>query len=882
MLRRKLLSMIVAASLVVGVGFSNICYAKPPAPDPNSNVGTHDLIRNSTFTDGIGLPWTEVETAPAHADFDISGGTYNITVTKPGSNIWDVQFRHRDLDLEAGHKYHVEFTVTADKDCDIYPQIAMSKDPYTQYWHFGNWENVHLTANQPKTVTGDFTMTSTDKAAEFAFHISNTGDNSKLPIKYTFDNIHLTDPQYTQPAIPDENIYNAVRVNQVGYYPNLEKIATVTSDSTSPIPWQLQDSTGAVVASGQTKVFNNDEADEASGDKVHIIDFTSYNKAGKGYKLVVNGDTDENPASSVPFDIGTDLYSNLKQDSIKYFYHSRSGIPIQMPYCGDASLARPAGHPSDIMGIDPNSWYASKANYSLDVTGGWYDAGDHGKYVVNGGISVWTMMNQYERALYNGGDLTKAPFADKTMNIPESGNGLPDILDETRFEMEMLLKMQVPAGNTYAGMVHHKGHDDTWTGLGVRPDQDTKPRYLKPPSTAATLNLAAVAAQSSRLWKDKDEAFSTKCVTAAETAWKAALAHPDIYADTGDIGGGAYSDNHVTDEFYWAAAELYATTGKQEYLDYIQKSPYYLQMPTELDGAESNGNAGAFDWGNVQGLGTITLATVPNGLPKADVDTAKTNIEKAADTFIDHQSKEGYGTSLAESQVDTTYHGVTGPVVKGYPWGSNSFVANEAIVMAYAYDFSKDSKYMNGMEEDMDYLLGRNPNVKSYVTGYGTNRAENPHHRFWAHQADPTFPKAPAGCFVGGPNSALQDPWVKGSGWHPGEKAPEKCYMDNIESWSTNEITINWNAPMAWISSYLDDNASKANATTVKYGDVNDDGVVNGRDAMLLTQYLAGKPVTIDTKAADVNGDGAVNGRDMMLIRQYLAGKITSFPAENK
>lgn len=860
---RKKLAALVAIALMVPVLHS------APA---SALVGAGDLIQNHTFDNGVGLPWTVVVTAPAAADFDISNGKYNITITNKGTNRWDVQFRHRGLVIEQGHTYTVKFTVTSTKDCMIYPKIGDQGDPYNEYWNYNkNWDKVQLRANTPVTVTQQFTMTSpTARTCEFAFHLGGDCATSALPYTLSFDDIYVSDPQFAGYPDPIPEPTNAIRVNQLGYFPNMEKQATLVSSSTTPVAWNLVDSTGKVVKTGNTTVKG---LDHASGDYVHIIDFSDYTTPGTGYKLTVaRGDT--TPPESMPFDIATNMYTKMKYDAIKYFYHNRSGIEIKMPYCDRADLARPAGHPSDIMTPDPNDTY--KGNVSLDLTGGWYDAGDHGKYLVNGGISTWTMMNQYERALYDG-DVTAAPIADGTMNIPESGNGLPDILDESRWSLEMLLKMQVPAGQPLAGMAFHKGHDVAWTALGIRPDQDTQVRYLKPPSTAATLNLAAIAAQGSRLWKQYDSTFATKCLTVAETAWNAAVANPAIYAplESGP-GGGAYGDNYVLDDFYWAACELYVTTGKDVYLNYIKSSPHYLQMPTSLTGGEDLGLTGCFDWGNTAGLGTISLALVPNQLPATEVATAKANIEKAADTFIANEASEGYGSPFKESKLSDT--------LSGYPWGSNSFIANEAIVMAYAYDFTKNVKYINGAAEAMDYLLGRNPMVQSYVTGYGENPLENPHHRFWAYQADNTFPKAPGGCLSGGPNSGLQDPWVKGSGWKPGSRPAEKCFMDNIESWSTNEITINWNAPLAWMSAYMDAEGPKVGSGVINpviYGDANKDGQVNALDYAALKVYLLTQNASaIDLQAADVNADGTVDAIDIALVKSYILQIIQKFPAQ--
>ncbi len=125
------------------------------------------------------------------------------------------------------------------------------------------------------------------------------------------------------------------------------------------------------------------------------------------------------------------------------------------------------------------------------------------------------------------------------------------------------------------------------------------------------------------------------------------------------------------------------------------------------------------------------------------------------------------------------------------------------LVLGLAGDFPPSSKYVNGVAEGMDYIMGRNPMDQSYVSGYGERPLEFPHHRFWSHQANAKFPLAPAGVVSGGPNSGLEDPYIQAAGLKG--CAPEKCFVDNIEAWSANEITINWNAPLAWVTAYLDE-----------------------------------------------------------------------------
>jgi endoglucanase len=873
MIRKKIACLMIAGGLLM-----SLCTQTTFASASTGKVSVGDLIMNNTFDNGVGLPWNQVETYPADADFNIDGGTYNIKIVTPPDNNknkdnrWAVQFRHRGLTLEQGHTYTVSFTATATADCKVYPKIGQQGKEYKEYWNYNHkqWQPVNLKANVPTTVTESFTMTDpTEAACEFAFHLVGDCIADNLPYTVSFDNIHVKDPLFLgyDEVAPEPT--NAIRVNQVGYFANLEKKATVVSSSTTPIAWRLLDNSNNVVKSGQTTVFGKDAA---SGDRVHTIDFSDYKTEGTGYKLEVDS-ADVSPKKSMTFKISNDLYTKMKSDAIKYFYHNRSGIPITMPYAGASDLTRAAGHANDQCTIIPSDGYNESG--TVDVSGGWYDAGDHGKYVVNGGISTWTMLNQYERALYNQKDaLSKAPFADKTMNIPESGNGIPDILDEAGYNLKTLLKFQIKSGNM-AGMVHHKAHDERWTALGIAPADDKMKRFIQPPSTAATLNLAAIAAQGSRLYKTYDSTFANQCLKAAETAWDAAVAHPEVYAPmTGSTGGGAYGDTKVTDEFYWAACELYATTGESKYLDYIKSSEYYLKMPTTLNGGEDHGLSGAFDWGNVEGLGTITLSLVPTQLDAADLQTARANITAAADKFIANENAEGYGTPMPQGPITSSYNGKS-KELKGYPWGSNSFVANEAIVMSYANDFNKSTttKYIDGTARAMDYLLGNNANVQSYVTGYGSNPLENPHHRFWSYQADNAFPKAPAGCMSGGPNSGLEDPWVQGSGWKQGSKPAAKCFMDNIESWSTNEITINWNAPFAWITSYMDDNGAAGGTIPGEgtKGDTNSDGEVDSMDYIALQKYIMDPSSTnINTANADLNSDGKINTADLFALRKII------------
>jgi hypothetical protein len=584
-------------------------------------------------------------------------------------------------------------------------------------------------------------------------------------------------PVEAEPAPELGQLAFPVKVNQTGYYPDAPKYGMMAADIAHNLDvWQLIDlDSGDVVLKGVT---TPSTFDEASGDYVMTADFSAWTTPGN-YRLSIGG------AQSAPFVIGTDIYTSLKIDALRFFYLSRSGIPLDEPFAGE--WARAAGHMSDgeitcWKGTDADGKSWPGCDYTLDGRGGWYDAGDYGKYVVNGGISVWTLLNLYE--------LYPDAIPDGAANIPESGNGVADVLDEARWEMEWLLKMQIPDGEPQAGMAFHKLHDRVWSGLPLMPPtdfdndlanaDDNAGRYVYEPTTAATLNLAATAAQCARIWTGIDPDFAAQCLQAAETAWTAANDNPEALAgNTPGSGGGNYDENDNRDEFFWAASELYITTGEQQYADFLHAQVKDHQLAPGI---------GSMWWGDTQALGMISLATVPNDLPAEDVDYFRKLIVSRADFFLAEIGTNGYRVPLAMSE---------------YVWGSNSTVANNAIILALAYQFTGDKAYLDGATESLDYLLGANALSFSYVTGYGEAYAQHEHHRFWANQGN--FPPPPPGVLAGGPNADPAEDTTRNNAIM--DSGPAKRYVDMLEAFSTNEVAINWNAPLMWVAAYLDQQA---------------------------------------------------------------------------
>jgi endoglucanase len=729
-----------------------------------SRAEGNNLFVNASFDEGTMLPWQVDFSAPAAGEARVEGGELCLHIQKGGANPYDVVLRQRPIQVEAGHKYQIRFKVHATAPTRLRAKIAQISAPYAE-----RWSAIVPVSTEAQTFTGAFTAAGADPGAELAVHLG--GDLAgQAPLTVCLDELEMNDPAFQVPAERSGKPRSVVRVNQVGYLPGYHKLATVKSAAAEPLPFQVVDAAGKVALSGKTRPFGEDKA---AGELDHLADFSALRAPGKGYKLVVGKD------ESAPFDVGDDLYRKLQYDALAFFYHQRSGIEIAMPWAGTPERARPAGHPGDTkVPCGPEA----KCSYALDVSGGWYDAGDHGKYVVNAGISVWLLQNEHERAKALGGNA--AELDDGKLAIPENKNGKPDLLDEARWELEWMLRMRVPAGQPLAGMVHHAVHDDTWSPIPTRPDQDRLPRHLRPVSTAATLNLAATLAQSARLWKTLDPAFAKKCLDAAETAYAAARQHPDVMAVGAEEGGGAYGDSDVSDEFFWAAAELFVTTGKGEYKKAVEESPFFRAVPTDAAGSSAS-----MSWDHVSALGNISLAVAPSALPRGEVEAQRRLLIGAADAYLRFIAKRAYRVPI-ESETR-------------YPWGSNSFILDDLVILGLSHDFTRDPRYVEGVIDGMDYLLGQNPKVQSYVSGYGARPLQNPHHRFWAHQKDPSAPTVPPGVVSGGPNSGIEDPYAKQAGLSG--CAPQACYVDHIESWSTNEIAINWNAPLAWAAAFLDD-----------------------------------------------------------------------------
>jgi endoglucanase len=546
------------------------------------------------------------------------------------------------------------------------------------------------------------------------------------------------------------NCISQYRMNQLGFYPTAPKIAILAGNPTSDRFYLLQANTRDTVYSAT--MGKPMESLYASGT-TRRADFSKWQKPGI-YILYVKG-----AGESQPLTISNSAQHAVALSSLKAFYYQRVSMPLEEKYAG--RWARAAGHPDTAVLIHASAASPQRpAGTVINSTGGWYDAGDYNKYIVNSGITMGTLLSAYE-------DFSKYFDTLKT-NIPESSDRVPDVLNEILYNLRWMLTMQDPND----GGVYNKCTNANFDGM-VMPGVTKLPRYVVQKGTAATLDFAAVTAQAARIYKRFNKQLSDSCLTAAQKAWLWAKQNPAMAYDQDAINKkfepaittGGYGDHHFTDEWFWAASELFVTTGNQQYWPTIQQYiPTRLSVPS---------------WPNVHLLGCYSLL-------RSKVKPMRQQLQQQLLAFADSLSHRG----------DMAYSTVMGQGKNDFIWGSNSVALNQSIVLINAYLVSGDRKYLPYALHNLDYVMGRNATGFCYVTGIGYKSTMHPHHR--PSVADGIVEPVP-GMLAGGANPGRQD---KCEGYP--STLPAECYLDQDCSYASNEIAINWNAPLVYVANALE------------------------------------------------------------------------------
>ncbi len=541
----------------------------------------------------------------------------------------------------------------------------------------------------------------------------------------------------------------SIYVNQSGYPVNSSKIAVATAPCSFQVV-RCSDHRCAYDGVSTAKGF-----DESSGDDTYHIDFSELKEPGTYYILSGNGE------KSPSFSIDKNPYKTLKKDLMKAFYFQRCGVALTEEYAGE--YVHKACHTTPAISLE-DYINETKNPQTFDMTGGWHDAGDYGRYSTAASVALGHLLYAYE--------LFPESLQDD-LNIPESGNGIPDLLNECLYELNWLLKMQAPDGGVY-----HKLTAFSHAPF-VMPEDDHDQFLIYPVSSIAVADFVAVMCLASRVYAPFDADFSAKALSAACKSWEWLLANPYVgFHNPEGSNTGEYGDDSDTDERLWAAAEMLRSCDK------------YTDSALAILKEYASHNVGKIDFGWVDVSGLATLSILTDSDTKADeelVSVFKNALFAGADHLLTIAEKSGY---------------LLGMEPEDFVWGSNMVVCNRSMLLILASLFSSEDKaavYKETALSHLHYLLGRNALGISYVTGHGENAYKNPHNR----------PTATDGIALPMPG------WVSGGPfkYFCDEKALEllekgtpamKCYVDVIESYSTNEITIYWNSPAVFMCAYFE------------------------------------------------------------------------------
>lgn len=537
---------------------------------------------------------------------------------------------------------------------------------------------------------------------------------------------------------------NLISINEVGYLPDESKVAFTSVDLSADARFEVLDAE-SLEPVFRGKVTAGKEKDRATGEIIHTIDFTAFSKPGT-YRLWLP----DLGIRSSRFDIKKDVFNSVVSATMESFYYQRCGTEVD----NGNRWRHKACH------LDDAAFYDSPSDRK-DVTGGWHDAGDYGKFVVTTSLSVAFQLYLYEHQ--------PDKFTDGRLNIPENSNGIPDLLDQARWALEWLVKMQGDDGGVY-----HKVQKKKWTGEYL-PQNDPDTRFIYRSSSTATGDFAAVAALGARLFEAYDSSFSQKLQHASEKAWSFLDKHNAMipaggFTNPPDVKGGEYGDHKDIDERLWASVELYRLTGSERY------HSYFFQHYMQLGGPSSP----AISWKNVSEFAYYSYLNSPQTQQNKRVrGYIVERLAQYADELVQRAAGEGYRVVLKEDE---------------YYWGSNSVLLGYAFALIQAFEATGQRSYRETALDQLHYILGRNSFGHSFVTGVGADAVQNPYHQL-SMLLD--MEKPVPGMVVGGPNSQNKLNGV------PLSEYPAKAYEDDEKNYMVNETAINYTAPLIYVAGYF-------------------------------------------------------------------------------
>lgn len=550
-----------------------------------------------------------------------------------------------------------------------------------------------------------------------------------------------------------------ISVNQEGYLPNEEKVFITNKTQASFEVWTSPE--GDFVYAGNTVLLAED--DPGTGLSTYSGDFSSITEPGEYIILL------DDMSRSQIFRIDPEIYSEIARESLRSFYFQRCGMELTDDLAGE--FAHTACHHDPIVFHDEA--VPEKAGSNLDAFGGWHDAGDYGKYTHSGSISSGVMLMAYERFPEN--------YAYDDSGIPESGDGIPDLLNEVQYELEWLLTMQDDEDGGAYYMINTLNYE--WE----HPDTADDQQFVYGKSSVATADLTAVMAQAARIYNPFNPDFAETCLNAARKGWEFLQNHPELYPQEGHLrpgdtytgGYASFPDINDRDERLWAGVELYLTTGDEEIHEIIKTD---LKSSSDLNED--------INWLDIAALPKLQYINGTGALRDSRIQLKLTQqLDNRCREITDIINKDGFHSSLKADE---------------YEWGSNATILGRGMVLIIGYEETGKQEYRTAALRQLNYVLGINGNNKSYITEAGSNPPRNIHHVVFANDESPnSYP----GVVTGGPNSAegwgsrFQDDIMTSQ--LKEDTPPALCYLDHEDSYASNENCILYNMPLVFTAGYF-------------------------------------------------------------------------------
>ncbi|MEG0238519.1 MAG: glycoside hydrolase family 9 protein [Anaerorhabdus sp.] len=729
---KKLLALLLSF-ILIGLSL-DLVFNKPNDNEDNINTETNNPIPTINTEKKDYAPIEEDNTTGFKTSWFSGATDGNITLSStfdvqtlsieyPGTAIDSAQFFREGIPFIKDNQYIISFDIESDTERSIELVITNAQNNeklYSQIVNVGAPTNIRVEYLMDKETTWN------GKVALNVGYDGKETTNSYHSIKIS--NLTILDVT---------NKDNSIKVNHLGY--------NIKDQKQCVFPYSQGDFfnvidvvTGSVVYTGAIK---NRVVNANTGETNYIGDFTNVMTPGT-YRI-----ESQIVGTSYEFEIGDNIFDNLANDLLKMLTAQRCGYDLGTEYIGELAHASCHKQPAIIH---------SAPEQSIDATGGWHDAGDYGRYVETGAKAVSDLLFAY---------LANPGFYGDDLAIPESGNTIPDILDEARYELEWMLKMQTSWGEVYSKVVTPAFASD------VVPEQDNQPLYIVGASTISTGDFVAVMALASDIFKEIDPDFSNRCLEAAILSWEylSNSVNQGEIKNPEDISAGEYRDDNDSDERFYAAISMWNATGDDEYLK-SAKEEY----------SKNNDCVNGISWKNVGGYGRYLY--LQNERAKKDknfYDEMLTSLTNEANTILGVVTSDGYSTSISH-----------------YSWGSNGTIADNGILLNMAYEITGNMSFRQAAVEQLNYLLGKNALNMTFISGEGYKYPINVHSRL-AKAKNALY----QGALIGGANSDRDDTMLQ----ELGENIPSaKMYLDKYNSYSTNEVAIYWNSALLYLVVGLD------------------------------------------------------------------------------